>query len=858
MSAHRKSAILLALILVVPLVLTSCKTPAPAPAPEVITKIETQVHTETEFVEKVVEVVVTPTPEPVTRRGAWIDTIVVVEEPSADAAVSRLETGDIDGYWYSVSNPAVLEKVKASPNLKYYQAYGSYNELTFNPAGPVFEGTGKLNPFAVPAVREAMNWLIDREYMAQEIMGGLAAPRWHPFNNASGDYAKLADVARKLELEYAYDLEKAREVIAVEMEKLGATLVSGKWQYEGAPVEIIILIRTEDERRQIGDYVASQLEAIGFTAIRDYKTAGEASPIWMSGDPNAGQFHIYTGGWVTTAVPRDLGTNFPYFYTDMGLASPLWQAYENSPEFYELCRRLDNNDFSTLEERAEMLAQAMELALKDSTRVWLVDRASFSPVQKDHVVTADLYGGISGAWLWPVTVRREGEVGGSMKIAQPSILTEPWNPLDGTNWIYDMTWIRGTGEMAYVPDPYTGLYHPRRVERAEVTVQEGLPVGKTLNWVDLQFAPKIEVPDDAWVDWDAAEQRFLTAGEVYTETQTALRKSVVYYPADLYDTVTWHDGSKFSIGDVLMYMILQFDRGKPESPVYDDAQVAIVESFLSAFKGVKILSEKPLVIETYSDLYYLDAEWSVTFWWPYYLQGQGAWHTLALGLMAEEKQLAAFSGDRAEKLEVEWLSYIAGPTIEILNEQLAEALETGAIPYAPTLSRYISEEEIKARYENLQAWHAMRGHFWIGTGPFYLERAFPVEGTLILQHNPAYPDMANRWDGFSGPMVAEVDLDGPGRVAIGEEAVYDVYVTFEGAPYATADLEQVKFLVFDATGAVAHVGAATPAEDGRWEVTLTEEVTGKLSAGSNKLEVIVVSKRVAVPSFGSMQFVTAP
>ncbi len=36
-----------------------------------------------------------------------------------------------------------------------------------------------------------------------------------------------------------------------------------------------------------------------------------------------------------------------------------------------------------------------------------------------------------------------------------------------------------------MPDPYTGLYWPQRIESAEVTEVEGLPVAKTLNWVDL-------------------------------------------------------------------------------------------------------------------------------------------------------------------------------------------------------------------------------------------------------------------------------------------------------------------------------------------------------------------------------------
>ncbi|RPI72167.1 MAG: ABC transporter ATP-binding protein, partial [Geobacteraceae bacterium] len=33
----------------------------------------------------------------------------------------------------------------------------------------------------------------------------------------------------------------------------------------------------------------------------------------------------------------------------------------------------------------------------------------------------------------------------------------------------------------------------QRLERAEVTVKEGLPVSKTLDWVDLQFEPQVTV-----------------------------------------------------------------------------------------------------------------------------------------------------------------------------------------------------------------------------------------------------------------------------------------------------------------------------------------------------------------------------
>src|SRR3972149_3185045 len=71
----------------------------------------------TQVVEKIVEV--TPTPEVSTRKGGWLDQIVVVEEPSAEAAVKRLQTGDLDAYFYSVAKAEVLKTVQESPDLTY-------------------------------------------------------------------------------------------------------------------------------------------------------------------------------------------------------------------------------------------------------------------------------------------------------------------------------------------------------------------------------------------------------------------------------------------------------------------------------------------------------------------------------------------------------------------------------------------------------------------------------------------------------------------------------------------------------------------------------------------------------------------
>jgi peptide/nickel transport system substrate-binding protein len=800
--------------------------------------------------------VIVPTAPPVVpqHKGAWVDQVVFVGQDNAEAAVTQLQAGEIDLYAYTVSDPNLFATVKGDANLGYTTSFGSYNELTMN---PVLNFTdGRLNPMGDPQIREAMNMLIDRNYISQEIFGGLAVPKYTNLNSAFSDYARYVDVNRAIENKYAYNMDKANQIITERMTALGATMgADGKWQFNNAPVTIILIIRTEDKRRDIGDYVANQLEAIGFTADRQYKTRSEASPIWNQSNPADGKMNIYTGGWITTAISRDDGSNFGYFYTPLGSASPLWQAYVNDPAYHNAdntgcADKLWTNNFASMDERDQLFKTCLDLSMQDSIRVWVVDQISFSPIKANLQVTYDLAGGIAGASLWPYTIRFAGEEGGSVKWAQPGVLVEPWNPVYGSNWIYDQSAIRATQDFGTLSNPYTGLALPQRIERMDVVAKTGLPIAKTLDWVNLTFQDQIDVPADAWADWDAATQQFIPAGE----GKTANVKVTVYYPADLFTTVKWHDGSALSVGDFVMTMIMNFDPGKPDSAIYDEAQAPALDAYMSHFKGVKIVSTDPLTIETYDDQYSLDAEnlLGVT-WFPNYTYGPASWHAVAAGVLAETNKELTFSTDKAGALGVEWMSYIAGPSLAILEKYVDQAAAESYIPYAPTLGTYVTAAESATRFANLKAWYTAHHHFWVGTGPFYLEAVYPVEGTLSLARNPDFVDDSSKWAGFAKPKIAVVDLTGPASVKIGDQATFDISVTFENAPYPQAEISGVKFLLFDATGALVTVGEATFVADGQYQVVLP---TSALAAGSNKIEVAVTSKMVSIPGFASIEFVT--
>jgi peptide/nickel transport system substrate-binding protein len=738
-----------------------------------------------------------------------------------------------------------------------------FDEIFFN--GGVCTDETLLNPFNNAKIREAMNYAIDRNYVADELYAGLAIPKIVPQAEAGLDRALIAAEVRELETKYAYDLEKAREIITPEMEAMGAELVDGKWTYNGEPITLIGLIRTEDTRLEIGNYFANQMEELGFEMERVERTSGELSTIWIQSNPAECLWSWYTGAWSQTEIARESPYAFEQYYTDRVLPWENQAVFETPERLSEISLDLFNNDFANIDEKVALMREGLPLAMEMSPRVWVTSRTTLVPFSDQVEATTDLAAGLSGAALWPWTTYKGEEPGGSMTIALPDIWVEPYNPIGGSNWVFDSMIKNGVVDQAFYSDPNTGLRWPARAERAEVVVQEGFPMSKTLDWVDLSFESEIAVPDDAWAGWDAENQVFLTASEVYTEPQEAVYKSVIYYPEDMFETVKWHDGTPLSVADFIMGMILKFDLGDEASPYYDENLVPNREQFLSAFKGVNIVSEDPLIIETYSDSPSLDAETSISNWWPgdednsaAYDYGDAAWHNMSLMLRGEENGGFAFTTDKADTNEIEWTSMIAGPSLEVMATELTAAQEEGFIPYAATLGQYISEDEAATAYANLEEFARRYGHYYLGTGPYFLQGVFTVEGQAVLANNPDHPDAANRWHRFGPPAIPEIEVDGPGRVTIGDEATFDVYIDANGEPYAVDDIARVQYLLFDASGALVDQGLAEADSDGLWVVTLSSDTTSALAEGSNRLDIVVVSNLVALSSLGEFPFVTAP
>ncbi len=174
---------------------------------------------------------------------------------------------------------------------------------------------------------------------------------------------------------------------------------------------------------------------------------------------------------------------------------PAWFSNVPDPEFRNWAMICCNALYKDLAERKEMMKRAMELSLQDSLQVWLIDGKAFLPYADNAVATADLAAGVQGAQIWPYTLRFRRTGRRHIQMGYPGPVWSGMEPHCRLQLgIMIAGAYRGTmsGDVMY--DPFTGLVWPLRMEKMEVTVLEGLAVGKTLDWVTLNFAPEIKVP----------------------------------------------------------------------------------------------------------------------------------------------------------------------------------------------------------------------------------------------------------------------------------------------------------------------------------------------------------------------------
>ncbi|MFN8622484.1 MAG: ABC transporter substrate-binding protein [Chloroflexota bacterium] len=754
--------------------------------------------------------------DPSPRPGPASDTLTF-NSYFVDKAPLEIQAGTMDLYLYGLRTQAA-QQLRDQKGVQLIEAPATSLSLVLNPA-PAPEG--KLNPFAIPEVRKAMQYLVDRNFIAQDIYQGLAEPMVTQVSPSDYDFLTVYDIDRGSGIRH--DADYAKQQISDAMTKAGAELKDGVWTYNGEPVRVTFIARVEDERREIGDLVRSELEDAGFQVNMQYQQFAPAVLSVYSTDPQAFEWNIYTEGWSRGGAQRyDAGNVNSMIAPWLGnmpgwRESGFWQYTNDQAD--QIGQKLYKGQFQSQQERDDLYRQLTQIGLDESVRIWLatVDTA-FPASDQVQDMTRDVASGPRTPWAL-----RSAQIPGrsDIKVGDLWVWTErtTWNPIGGFGDAYSNDIWRNMVDPAVTTNPFTGDAEPFR---AAYTVKTAGPGGT------------MDVPADA-VTWDAATDQWVPVAAGTTAV------SAVTYDYSKYLSSKWHDGQPITLADAFYGIAQSFDLAyDPDKAKVEVALAATSRPYLETIKGYQLNADDTITV--YVDYWHFDENQIAAYASP--TSFAMPWEMLAaMDDLVFNQRRAAYSDTAASRQNVPWLSLVLTKDARLVDRTLKQMGLKKEIPagYFQVGDRnLVTEDEAAARYQAAQDWFDKTGNYVISSGPYMLSRYDQAAQFAQLDafRDPSYPFTAKDFQLGPAPTIAVDVADAP-EVVPGEDTTVDVSVQGPG-------MLALKWLLIDPSdGSVVTSGDGAAAGDG-FSVTIPADVTDTLFPGLYQLDLAASSDQVAL------------
>ncbi|MFB3048009.1 MAG: ABC transporter substrate-binding protein [Nitrosopumilaceae archaeon] len=746
--------------------------------------------------------------------GTFVDEVLFIQYLDENTALEEVKNGNLDIYYYRISSD-LIDTSKSREGLKVYESTGGSYSILLNPAE-----TGDFNPFSITEVRYAINYLLDRKLIVNELMGGYGVPMISNYGPFDPDYLFLLDELESFHFRYNPSL--ADEMITQALLKVGAKKIDNIWTFNGNEIELTGFIRSDDPiRKSIGAILSSELEQIGFKVKKDYGDLNKAFVIVYGSNPADLKWNFYTEGWGGRSAfvkydPVGLGQMYsPWFSNMPGNNNPAYWNYKND-YLDTLTQEIYTGNFSSAEERIELFRKATKEAVKESVRIFIASKIDQYVVnEKTDGVINDFGAGVPSRFT-PINARTDSN---SLTIGVKQIYQGAWNPIMGLSDIYS----RQIWDTLYDPGvfkhPYTGDTFPIRTSWE---IETAGPNGK------------LTVPEDA-ITWDPPSQQWKKVGPEIEST------SKVTFDMTFSN---WHHGQPMDINDILYSLYFTFEWGSEQlenDKTFDSEYTPRVSQTVKTLIGVKLVDSD--TIEVYVDFWHFDegeiadwaSQWSAT-----------PWELMAAMEQAVIDGKVSFSRSGAVSKNVNWLSLLVPNDAAMIRDYLEEFKRTSFIP--PALKKFdIRPHDVTSRYDSSIDWINEYNHAVISNGPFYLDRYSPESRTITIKSfdDASYPFQAGHWKDFENvkfPKIIQIEF--PNIVNKGSKL---------SIPITTEDASKIHYFLTNSEGVT--IASGIKELEGRIsELTFSEEQTLKLSDGANDLKIFAISDSVLRPDVYSQGF----
>jgi peptide/nickel transport system substrate-binding protein len=767
----------------------------------------------------------------VQQKGPYIDQARFIQRTDENLALEEVKSGSLDMYFFPIPHEAAND-ARNDPRLKVYDTTAGSLGFFVNPAPAVDPKI--LNPFQFKAVRYALNYLIDRDFVVNEILKGYGSPLIDPFGVYSPEYLNIIDTVESFGFRYNPSL--ASSMISEAMIAAGATNDGGKWVFNGNPVSIKLFMRQDDPKKvSMGELVASELEKIGFSIQRDYGDLNKANTVVYGSDPENLQWQIYTEEFAgprafvkyNPAVPAQM---YATWLSRMpGSQNPTYWNYQNAT-LDEITQKIAFFNFTSEEERNQLVSDAVRMGIQESVRIFVAQKTDpFVASANVQGLVNDFGAGITSKYSL-LNARSGGDGNVSLDVGVKQIHQGSWNPIGGLQDLYSASIYSMAADTATYRHPYTGEVIAFRSPWTDITT-EG-PFGK------------INVPSDV-IKWNQTLQQWVQAGE----GSTAISK-VTFTP--LYSK--WHNGIQMDVSDMMYADYFAYEWGTNTGPgdrTVDAEYTPTTSEALKLSKGSRYVA--PDRIESYIDIWHYDDK---------EIAGSGTffatepWEIVAASERIVTDGRLAYSRSEAQAKGIGWYDPIVREHADMIKAELQKMKNEQFVP--PALRNIITVEDAIKRYDATISWIENHGHAIIGNGAFYLDNFNVAGGTITINafRDASYPFEMGHWSQYELPAVAEIStVDVPRIVTIGQPIPIKVSVEVAGQPSSNVT---VNYFVSNKDGIVVVRGEAQPQSTGEFTIDLTSDMTAMLSPGPNQIKIFATSNDALRPDISSSTILAAP
>jgi peptide/nickel transport system substrate-binding protein len=763
-------------------------------------------------------------------KGPYIDQARFIHRTDDNLALEDVKSGSLDIHFYPIPTEAAND-ARNDPRIKIYDTTAGTLGFFVNPAPSADPNI--LNPFQFKEVRYALNYLIDRDFIVNEILKGQGSSLIGPLGIYSPEYLNIIDTVESFG--FRYNPSIASSMISGAMTAAGATNNNGIWEFHGNPVGIKMLIRQDDAKKQsMGEMMASELEKIGFNVQREYGDLNKANIVVYGSDPKNLQWQIYTEETAGTSafvrynpiIPAQMYA--PWLSRMPGSQNPSYWNYQNAT-LDEITQNIAFFNFTSEDERNQLVNDAINLGIQESVRIFVAQKTDpyVSSINVQGLVN-DFGAGITSKYS--LLNARSGDGNSSLDVGVKQIHQGSWNTIAGLQDLYSRSIYFLVSDTDTLRHPYTGDVLPFRSPWTDITTQG--PLGK------------LNVPADT-IRWNQTMQQWIPAGE----GSTAMSK-VTFTP--LYSQ--WHHGIQMDVSDMMYsdYFAYEWgtDTGSGDRTV-DPEYTPIANEALKLSKGSRYIA--PDRIESYFDIWHYDdkeiADAGVFF-------ANEPWEIIAASERIVIDGRLAYSRSDAQTKGVGWYDPIIREHAELIRAELQKMKDEQFVP--PPLKDIVTVEDAIRRYDASISWIENHGHAIISNGPFYLDNFNVAGGTITINafRDSSYPFEAGHWSQYETPLLAEItSVDVPRIVAMGQDTPIKVNVELADQPSSNVT---VNYFVSNKDGIVVIRGEAQPEAPGQFSIDLTSDMTGKLSPGPNQIRIFATSNEALRPDIYLGTILAAP